>query len=43
MTLEQALQELNAMFLPAVSEGDKAVHGGYEFIYQNGAWVPVSE
>jgi len=43
MTQEEALTEINSMIFPAVSEGDHVVHGGYEFIYTNGTWVPVSE
>ncbi len=39
MSKEQATTEINEMIFPAVEEGDKAVHEGYNFIYTSGTWV----
>lgn len=40
ITIEQATVEINALFFPAVKEGDNAVYAEYNFIYTDGAWVP---
>jgi len=43
ITIEQATEEINALFFPAVEEGDNAEHHGFKFIYTNGEWVEVEE
>ena len=39
LTQSQALLKMNALYFPAVEEGDLASQWGYDFIYQSGEWV----
>lgn len=37
--LSEALEQINQLPFPAVTDGDIAWHLGHRFAYNNGAWV----
>ena len=39
MDINQALQELNTLMFPAVTEGDNVRYKEFWFLYQNDTWV----